>query len=209
MSSSLHNPEVAKKQQEVLKKYERVRDIPSSYKDIYGVYRANNFVSKELCQELLKEIEKENFLKAQYDHGVNRYETYVDMENEVVKKIINSVSHTIQNISTFTLAFSKPGSETQPLHIDYKNSPQKIYNALISLHDMNEKFGPTIFLPCTNNTKSYQTLQKNIVYGSRYIKEILKQGDAMIYDSNILHCGTPNTSNSTRISLMISFFQIS
>lgn len=211
MTTSLYDPELSKKQQEKLKGCVRLTDIPSSYDDNYGVCRKNNFLPKELCEELLKEIQKENLLRMNmnFDHGINRCEIHVDNENEVVKKIISHVSHTIQNIETFTIAFSYSGSETQPLHKDYKNSQWKIYNAIIALHDMTQELGPTLFIPHTNTINSYNEFENNQrIIESPYVQEILNQGDAMIYDSNLLHCGTPNQTYNTRITLMIAFKKI-
>lgn len=202
--SSLDNPELANKQQMKLKKCTRLTTIPKGC----DIARVNNMLDKELCEELLEQIRNKKDLTFAVPHGKNRYEQYVDMNNELYKKVLDIVSSKVkfERLHTFTIAFSLPGSETQPLHRDFRNMPYKPHNVLISLQDMKPEYGATMFIPETNKETWYEQYEKNEkTIALPYIQEILKQGDAMVYDGDILHCGTANTSDDTRIIIMIAF----
>ena len=203
--SSLDNIELSNMQQTKLKKCKRVTNVPQTG----DVARVNKLLDKELCEQLLEEIKNKKDFNISIPHGKNRYEQYVNLDNPVYKKALDMVMTKLnaKQLHTFTIAFSEPGSETQPLHRDFTFPlPYKTFNAIIALEDMKEEYGATMFIPETNKATWYEQYEKNgKVIELPYIQEILNQGDAMVHDTDVLHCGTANKSNKTRISLMVAF----
>lgn len=187
-------------------------EIPFHYDKKIGVYKKKNVLDATLCDKLLEQIKKDfeddKYMKMNY--GKNRDEIIININNptsEIYTKVYNIIKSQIRNyknINCMTGLVNYPGSTYQPIHTDFNYD--KAQCIFIALHDTTKEMGPTLFIPGTNNKETTDEFIKNDKYISRPFHEaILKKGEGVIMDVNLLHCGTPNISNENRWIFTITY----
>ena len=101
---------------------------------------------------------------------------------------------------------TRPGADRQVIHADmpYQKIPP-LYTIFCALQDVSFAMGPTVFLPKTNNLEDNLKLQnkmKDPAAWDAYLAKktphfaCLKQGDLIVYDPRVLHCGSENQPTS-------------
>jgi len=90
-----------------------------------------------------------------------------------------------------------------------------IFTALVALQDVEPDMGPTFVWPATHTVEHHATLwstngggklrvhEADKVFGVEHLKMTLRRGDAVIYDSRLMHCGSGSTSDQRR-SVMVA-----
>lgn len=88
----------------------------------------------------------------------------------------------------------------------------KIFTSLLALQDVDEEMGPTQVWPATHTMEHHTTLWNNVgklnnweadkAFGIEHKKMTLSQGDLVLYDSRVMHCGGANTSLKRRRSVL-------
>eukprot|EP00445_Apocalathium_hangoei_P089454 CAMPEP_0204205744 /NCGR_PEP_ID=MMETSP0361-20130328/70557_1 /ASSEMBLY_ACC=CAM_ASM_000343 /TAXON_ID=268821 /ORGANISM="Scrippsiella Hangoei, Strain SHTV-5" /LENGTH=408 /DNA_ID=CAMNT_0051169055 /DNA_START=37 /DNA_END=1260 /DNA_ORIENTATION=- len=101
---------------------------------------------------------------------------------------------------------SEPGAAGQPVHFD---APARcLFSAFVALQDVAPEMGPTMFLPGTHTQVAHRRFE---AHRAAFVQEApatvarLSAGDAVVYDSRVLHCGGENISTSQRILMYITF----
>ena len=108
---------------------------------------------------------------------------------------------------------SDPGSMRQPIHPDtvYTQDPT-VYTCFVALQDVTRDMGPTMFIPGTNNAQAHVEFVEGP--GINKVGPVLERmneigvisrGDATLFDSRTLHCGTENESDKRRVLFYFSF----
>jgi hypothetical protein len=111
---------------------------------------------------------------------------------------------------------SDPHAPRQPLHPDTAYQPgagPAVLTLFIALQDIDERMGPTVFLPATHCRESHaafnappETGAKQALLSSAPRRlATLGRGDAMLFDSRLLHCGSANESDARRVLFYFSF----
>lgn len=110
---------------------------------------------------------------------------------------------------------TNPGSYRQMIHPDLPyQSVAPLYVVFLGLQDVTEEMGPTCFLLKTNTAKAINIFDS----GDMEAKDAqlvnadcrmatLKQGDAVLFDARVLHCGGANDPElgGTRVMFNFSF----
>jgi ectoine hydroxylase-related dioxygenase (phytanoyl-CoA dioxygenase family) len=117
---------------------------------------------------------------------------------------------------------SDPSALRQCVHADtgYTSDPIAC-STFIALQDIDEDMGPTVFIPTTHQeaeahvalqareptpgSYSSMTDRERLLQGSPNHVAALSSGDAIMFDSRLLHCGTANTSVRRRVIFYFSF----
>lgn len=106
---------------------------------------------------------------------------------------------------------SDPGSTRQPVHPDtaYRRDPS-VFTCFVALQDVERDMGPTLFIPGTNNAQAHVEFREAGERGGPALKRpyelgLINRGDATIFDSRTLHCGTENSSSRRRVLFYFSF----
>lgn len=188
-------------------------EIPSYYDKSIGVYKKNNFITDELCDKLLEQIKKDfkekTFMKMNY--GKNREEIIINLNTNDCPQlyietynIIKSQIKNFKHVNCMTGLVNYPGSQYQPIHTDFNYD--KAQCIFIALHDTTKEMGPTLFIPSTNNNESKNNfLENNKQISKPFHEAVLKKGEAVVMDVNLLHCGTPNISCENRWLLLLTY----
>merc|ERR1711920_711140 len=98
---------------------------------------------------------------------------------------------------------SEPGAAKQPWHFD---APGRcLFTAFVALQDISLDMGPTLFLPGTHTRSAHEVFmqQPEQFAGVEPAVALLSAGDAVLYDTVLLHCGGPNNSDKTRALMYI------
>ena len=106
---------------------------------------------------------------------------------------------------------SDPGSTRQPVHPDtaYRRDPT-VYTCFVALQDVARDMGPTLFIPGTNNAQAHVEFREGAERGGPVLERtneigVISKGDATLFDSRTLHCGTENESDKRRVLFYFSF----
>lgn len=106
---------------------------------------------------------------------------------------------------------SDPGSTRQPVHPDtaYRRDPS-VYTCFVALQDVDVDMGPTLFIPGTNNAQAHAEFREGLERGGPVLQRpnelgLISRGDATLFDSRTLHCGTENASSRRRVLFYFSF----
>ena len=106
---------------------------------------------------------------------------------------------------------SDPGSTRQPVHPDtaYRRDPS-VFTCFVALQDVERDMGPTLFIPGTNNAQAHVEFREGNeregpVFRRPYELGVISRGDATLFDSRTLHCGTENDSSRRRVLFYFSF----
>jgi len=118
--------------------------------------------------------------------------------------LITELAGSEASVCELSALVSDPGSAPQPVHHDtalFEGYSRKRVSMLVALQDVDEDMGPTVLFPGTNTTDWHGFLR---LRGEKFKKELLegrtqphvlgtlRVGDAIVYDTNLLHCGGPN-----------------
>jgi ectoine hydroxylase-related dioxygenase (phytanoyl-CoA dioxygenase family) len=111
---------------------------------------------------------------------------------------------------------SDPQAPRQPVHPDtayHLHQGPAVLTVFIALQDVHENMGPTIFLPCTHTREAHAAFndpseasgKEALLSRSPKQLGLLDSGDAIIFDSRLLHCGSANESEARRVIFYFSF----
>lgn len=143
------------------------------------------------------------------------YDTLV--ANKIISNIISSRFGTDAELYELGALISDPGSDRQVIHPDIPiQSQQPLDNELplltcfISLQDITQSMGGTIFLPKTNTVEHHRLLKDHsardaMLQSSPNKLSTLGVGDCSLYDARLLHAGGANTSDKRRILFYFTF----
>ena len=95
---------------------------------------------------------------------------------------------------------SIPGAPRQVIHSDTVWTPQPVlYTAFVALQDVSPDMGPTTLLPGTHCEAAHERFddagaggKDALLAASARLQGPLRGGDAVVYDSRVLHCGGAN-----------------
>lgn len=94
------------------------------------------------------------------------------------------------------------------LEVHFDAPARCLFTAFVALQDVTSEMGPTIFLPGTNTQVAHRRLQAEpgvFLAGRERVVAVLGAGDAVVYDSRVLHCGGANKSEKTRALMYLTF----
>lgn len=105
---------------------------------------------------------------------------------------------------------SDPGAVAQPVHHDttFDGKPPRV-SLLVALQDVDGDMGPTLFFPKTNTPEWHmQYLMRGeeleeLLGSSQHCAGTLRSGDAVLYDTDLLHCAS-GAENSTRRRMLLT-----
>jgi ectoine hydroxylase-related dioxygenase (phytanoyl-CoA dioxygenase family) len=105
------------------------------------------------------------------------------------------------------LIISFPGSTDQPWHGDgphlfgARQLPPHGINVFIPLHDITKEHGPTEFLPGSHRVSHALGTNEAIMARSNIesVGPLLEVGSSLLYDYRVLHRGTHNCTNVSRL----------
>ena len=207
-----------------------------------GVARINNVLSSALVKELLNfiNLELKNSLDGisidklvrsdiftSIKSNNNRWDMKLpinDLVQKVMKVLLKSGSVLGDALSDlvgedgglFELSsfITVNGSKRQIIHSDTLWSKQpSTFTCTLSLQDICEDMGPTVFIPGTHTEDAYirrvYEANDSIISSSPHTLSTLNSGDIAIYDSRLLHCGGSNRSDKQRVLFYFSFKNLS
>ena len=108
---------------------------------------------------------------------------------------------------------SEPGSEAQPMHPDIPYTPvPPLFAAFVALQDVSIDMGPTVYLPGTHSKEGHDAFYAGAESGERgstagnkeylraqpVVRGVLRKGDCAVYNQQVIHCGSANTSENIR-----------
>jgi len=108
---------------------------------------------------------------------------------------------------------SEPGSAPQPMHPDIPFTPvPPLFACFVALQDVSIEMGPTIYLPGTHNKEAHDSFyggtesqeagskpgNEDFLRGQPVVRGMLRKGDCAVYNQQVLHCGSANTSDKIR-----------
>mmetsp|Transcript_17163 Transcript_17163/g.16489 ORF Transcript_17163/g.16489 Transcript_17163/m.16489 type:complete len:339 (+) Transcript_17163:54-1070(+) len=127
------------------------------------------------------------------------------------KKLLTSLVTEDGELFELAAFYTLSGAGRQVLHADTLfSSKPALYTCAIALQDISEDMGPTLFIP-GSHTKMIQKkfdskkTKDEVLLNYPHELSTLNTGDVSIYDSRVLHCGTPNRSNKKRILIYVTF----
>jgi hypothetical protein len=101
----------------------------------------------------------------------------------------------------YAALISDGGSVSQRVHADSTYQPVcPVYTVFVALQDISSDLGPTVFIPGSHTEESHRAFRFDkhaMLSGAQYSHALLQQGDAVIMDSRLFHCGSANNSNPT------------
>ncbi len=131
------------------------------------------------------------------------------LENDSVANVIKSTLGSDAELYEFACLISDPGSDRQVFHPDIAFQGEKqirtgpLLTCFIALQDVDEKMGPTEFLPQTN-TQHYHDLLNDVSKRDDMLSTVtsklslLQAGDCTIHDATTLHAGSANRSEKNQ-----------
>jgi len=152
----------------------------------------------------------------------NRYDLLLnpadDVVNGALKSILfdNGVGAILRDVlgpdcELYELAalISDPGSERQIIHPDTPHNNSGCLTCFVSLQDITDDMGPTVFLPRTHNEKHHNilnnhTARDDFLNRTPHKLNLLSTGDASLFDSRTLHAGSANR-DKRRVLFYFSF----
>ena len=108
---------------------------------------------------------------------------------------------------------SDPHATRQPVHPDTAFTPGEhapILTAFLALQAVDERMGPTVFLPRTHTADAHTAFsdeagKASLLQQTPHGVALLNEGDAAVFDSRLLHCGGGNESRKRRVLFYFSF----
>jgi len=198
-----------------------------------GVVRVNDVLSEEASAEMLRYVDEtlrandaggknlsmETFgnvyckknrwdLKLAYDAPVRKaLGECVKSMREVLRTTCGEDAELVE----LAALVSDPGSTRQPVHPDtaYRRDPS-VFTCFVALQDVERDMGPTLFIPGTNNAQAHVEFREGQERGGPVLQRpyelgVISRGDATLFDSRTLHCGTENESARRRVLFYFSF----
>ena len=110
-----------------------------------------------------------------------------------------------------------PGAPQQPFHPDTRFREDQgiaVLTSFIALQPIAQDMGPTRFLPRSHNADDHAAFNTHddesraffaLLRSRPCFSGILGTGDATVFDSRLLHCGTANDSPRRRVLFYVSF----
>lgn len=126
-------------------------------------------------------------------------------------KLLNSLVTEDGELFELAAFYTSSGAGRQVLHADTLfSSKPALYTCAIALQDVSEDMGPTLFIPGSHTKIIHKKFDSSktkdeVLLNHPYKLSTLNTGDMSIYDSRLLHCGTPNKSNKKRILMYATF----
>jgi hypothetical protein len=155
----------------------------------------------------------------------NRWDLKMPVDDPVIKKALKAMLSkekplgklleglVTKNGELFEMAafYTAPGSNRQAMHADtlWSKAPA-VYTCTIALQDITFDMGPTCLIPGSHAKAMHKKFDGertkfSFLSSQPHVYSALSAGDATIYDSRTLHCGTANKSNSVRMLLYFTF----
>mmetsp|Transcript_30781 Transcript_30781/g.46687 ORF Transcript_30781/g.46687 Transcript_30781/m.46687 type:complete len:387 (+) Transcript_30781:126-1286(+) len=150
-------------------------------------------------------------------------------ESSLVRQTIENLIGLDSTLYELSCLISDPGSQRQNVHPDHpcqddeggngeKNNPS-LLTCFIALQDITCNMGPTVWIPKTHFRTAHKQFQRirvedildsespkdKLLKNSPSVVGILPKGSSVIFDSRLLHCGTANTSETSRALFYFSF----
>jgi Phytanoyl-CoA dioxygenase (PhyH) len=109
--------------------------------------------------------------------------------------------------------YTATGAPRQVLHADtlWTKTPA-LFTCTVALQDVTEDMGPTLFIPGSFTKEMHKKfdsedvkVKDGVLLKNPHKLSTLSIGDAAVYDSRVLHCGTPNKSEKSRILFYATF----
>jgi ectoine hydroxylase-related dioxygenase (phytanoyl-CoA dioxygenase family) len=139
----------------------------------------------------------------------NRYDLLLPLDSVVLPaavRVMERVGATFNELAgdchvcELTALVSDCGAAAQPVHHDtsFDETPSRV-SLLVALQKVNEDMGPTIFFPRTNTPEWHRKYRmrdddlEGLLGESVHVRGLLGIGDAVLYDTRLLHCGGANT----------------
>ena len=107
-----------------------------------------------------------------------------------------------------------PDAPRQPMHPDSPStSAPAMVTVFIALQDVHATMGPTVWLPHTHTADAHAAFnappasgaKRALLASSPRQLGVVGRGDAVLFDSRLLHCGTANESDARRVIFYFSF----
>ena len=146
----------------------------------------------------------------------NRFDVLLPIDKivlPIVQRIMSHLSNVLIELTgadtclcELSALVSDPQSPGQPVHHDtalFEGSNRRM-SLLVALQDVHEDMGPTIFFPSTNTEEwhiNYMNRGKeleDLLENDNHMMGVLNEGDAVLYDTNLLHCGSANRANKRK-----------
>ena len=155
----------------------------------------------------------------------NRWDLKIPVDDPIIKKALKAMLSkdkplgklleglVTKNGELFEMAafYTAPGSNRQAMHADtlWSKAPA-VYTCTIALQDITLEMGPTCLIPGSHVKAMHKKFDGektkfSFLSSQPHVYSALSAGDATIYDSRTLHCGTANKSNSVRMLLYFTF----
>ena len=99
------------------------------------------------------------------------------------------------------------GAIAQRLHCDTGSPAPALFTVFVALQDIDQSMGPTRFLLQTNTASAHRQFSADKTsFLNKAVSRValLRAGDAVVYDSRVLHCGTENPSDKPRVLLVLT-----
>jgi len=157
-----------------------------------------------------------------------RFDLKLDLPHQVhatLKEAVETLHSLLQTLlgpepelTELSAVVALPGATRQIVHADVLTKGTSI-SAFCALQDVDDKMGPTVFLP-----GAFRQLMDFERYDERQLGDrvlpkansrllrthtrylgVMEQGDITLYDQNILHAGTANNSSRSRALFVFSF----
>ena len=149
----------------------------------------------------------------------DRYDVLLPLDELVlstIRPILSSVEPAMRQLvgqdaylCELSALISDPGAVAQPLHHDtsFDGCPPRV-SLLVALQDVEANMGPTLFFPGTNTPEWHiRYLMRGhdlegLLDGTRHCSGMLRAGDAVLYDTHLLHCASGAEDSPRRRTLL-------
>lgn len=136
-------------------------------------------------------------------------------ENSRLAPVFEQVAGKTARWQELACLISEPGSAPQPMHPDIPYTPvPPLFAAFVALQDVTIEMGPTIYLPGTHTKEGHDAFyageeadsdergstagNEDYMRAQPVVRGMLKKGDCAVYNQQVIHCGSANTSDQIR-----------
>ena len=159
----------------------------------------------------------------------NRHDLKLDLGSPPVKAAVDALLSSLAPILAACLGedavlyelaalISDPQAPSQPFHPDTPHLGEAqglaVLTAFVALQPIGKNMGPTNFLPSSHTAEAHAVFNRADDGGEAKLallrsrptwRGLLGTGDCSLFDSRLLHCGGPNTSDRRRVIFYLSF----